>query len=115
MIRRPPRSTLFPYTTLFRSILIIWEELLRCAIAWVYIYTLSAGRGCRWLTRRSPAVQFFLAVWVRCKPYTPLVIAFTPSAFYCESGAQPLAWNSFPASTPMGLHRRIRECVDSST
>src|SRR2546425_10181100 len=26
MIRRPPRSTLFPYTTLFRSIL--------CAIAW---------------------------------------------------------------------------------
>src|SRR5438105_7704513 len=26
MIRRPPRSTLFPYTTLFRSQL--WEELL---------------------------------------------------------------------------------------
>src|SRR3712207_8077402 len=25
MIRRPPRSTLFPYTTLFRS-LIIWEK-----------------------------------------------------------------------------------------
>src|SRR3712207_7505564 len=25
MIRRPPRSTLFPYTTLFRS----WDELLR--------------------------------------------------------------------------------------
>src|SRR3712207_6871919 len=26
MIRRPPRSTLFPYTTLFRSILEIREE-----------------------------------------------------------------------------------------
>src|SRR5256885_7974039 len=30
MIRRPPRSTLFPYTTLFRSLmkppLIVWEE-----------------------------------------------------------------------------------------
>src|SRR2546422_8292993 len=26
MIRRPPRSTLFPYTTLFRSILICTEE-----------------------------------------------------------------------------------------
>src|SRR2546426_8605379 len=29
MIRRPPRSTLFPYTTLFRSVLIIpvrWRE-----------------------------------------------------------------------------------------
>src|SRR3712207_7840882 len=27
MIRRPPRSTLFPYTTLFRSMLIISEDL----------------------------------------------------------------------------------------
>src|SRR2546426_2531407 len=26
MIRRPPRSTLFPYTTLFRSILEEWER-----------------------------------------------------------------------------------------
>src|SRR3712207_7801129 len=26
MIRRPPRSTLFPYTTLFRSVLIADEE-----------------------------------------------------------------------------------------
>src|SRR3712207_8805137 len=26
MIRRPPRSTLFPYTTLFRSMPITWEE-----------------------------------------------------------------------------------------
>src|SRR5256885_4568991 len=25
MIRRPPRSTLFPYTTLFRSIGVAWE------------------------------------------------------------------------------------------
>src|SRR2546422_7925731 len=24
MIRRPPRSTLFPYTTLFRSIVVVW-------------------------------------------------------------------------------------------
>src|SRR3712207_8288182 len=26
MIRRPPRSTLFPYTTLFRSVLVAEEE-----------------------------------------------------------------------------------------
>src|SRR2546430_12267115 len=26
MIRRPPRSTLFPYTTLFRSVLIIEDD-----------------------------------------------------------------------------------------
>src|SRR3712207_8445577 len=25
MIRRPPRSTLFPYTTLFRSLLCVWR------------------------------------------------------------------------------------------
>src|SRR5258708_33175170 len=24
MIRRPPRSTLFPYTTLFRSVVVLW-------------------------------------------------------------------------------------------
>src|SRR5438270_3421148 len=33
MIRRPPRSTLFPYTTLFRS--------------------RSAGRGCQWVAATS--------------------------------------------------------------
>src|SRR3712207_7238373 len=26
MIRRPPRSTLFPYTTLFRSAAAVWER-----------------------------------------------------------------------------------------
>src|SRR5438309_4640498 len=26
MIRRPPRSTLFPYTTLFRSLALPWSE-----------------------------------------------------------------------------------------
>src|SRR3990172_7291962 len=26
MIRRPPRSTLFPYTTLFRSLLVTFQE-----------------------------------------------------------------------------------------
>src|SRR5256885_11952353 len=26
MIRRPPRSTLFPYTTLFRSMLMLFED-----------------------------------------------------------------------------------------
>src|SRR5260370_29923296 len=31
MIRRPPRSTLFPYTTLFRSLVRFWPKLLRPA------------------------------------------------------------------------------------
>ena len=32
MIRRPPRSTLFPYTTLFRSEIVEWEKEFRCFI-----------------------------------------------------------------------------------
>src|SRR3712207_7664696 len=34
MIRRPPRSTLFPYTTLFRSVLLPW------------LHPQNAGAGC---------------------------------------------------------------------
>src|SRR2546430_15498163 len=41
MIRRPPRSTLFPYTTLFRSCHIVWAEQL-----WLN----------RWLAQPHPAV-----------------------------------------------------------
>src|SRR2546425_5465434 len=33
MIRRPPRSTLFPYTTLFRSLLDVWHAN-RCEDFW---------------------------------------------------------------------------------
>src|SRR2546427_2138656 len=29
MIRRPPRSTLFPYTTLFRSHAVVWSKIIR--------------------------------------------------------------------------------------
>src|SRR5256885_9761183 len=38
MIRRPPRSTLFPYTTLFRSLLVLLQLLLERRRA-------SPGRG----------------------------------------------------------------------
>src|SRR2546430_7460546 len=33
MIRRPPRSTLFPYTTLFRSVLLVAQLALAFALA----------------------------------------------------------------------------------
>src|SRR2546430_11520328 len=38
MIRRPPRSTLFPYTTLFRSVALAQAATVRCA------FELGAGR-----------------------------------------------------------------------
>src|SRR3712207_9210921 len=37
MIRRPPRSTLFPYTTLFRSTLVA----LSTGVAWLYSFWLT--------------------------------------------------------------------------
>src|SRR3712207_9113369 len=39
MIRRPPRSTLFPYTTLFRSLLMLFEVY---AQPWDVVLTSSA-------------------------------------------------------------------------
>src|SRR3712207_8592276 len=47
MIRRPPRSTLFPYTTLFRS----WHNI------WIEGHTQGTGSGQR------PAVWTEVATW----------------------------------------------------
>src|SRR3712207_8302129 len=44
MIRRPPRSTLFPYTTLFRSALVSFK---------VQLHILTSGPGvCSWASGR---------------------------------------------------------------
>src|SRR2546430_12661017 len=57
MIRRPPRSTLFPYTTLFRS-------LVRCRSLWLYLVCkITAvrrprGRNFRDLTRLRQVDDF---------------------------------------------------------
>src|SRR5438034_7421794 len=40
MIRRPPRSTLFPYTTLFRSL-----QTLKAFISWIPEIRSAASRG----------------------------------------------------------------------
>src|SRR5947199_814640 len=44
MIRRPPRSTLFPYTTLFRS----WQKQFHHEPGDSYDLDLVAGAGCPW-------------------------------------------------------------------
>src|SRR5260221_2190768 len=54
MIRRPPRSTLFPYTTLFRSRL-----------------SLLIGRErSRWINGEIPPGLYFLAVHLRSEEHT---------------------------------------------
>src|SRR3712207_7276337 len=42
MIRRPPRSTLFPYTTLFRS----WSQGSSTTTAWVRLCGIKSSRPC---------------------------------------------------------------------
>src|SRR5690348_18191539 len=43
MIRRPPRSTLFPYTTLFRSGLAVYTlASLLCGLAWSPVVLIAA-------------------------------------------------------------------------
>src|SRR5438034_10924781 len=45
MIRRPPRSTLFPYTTLFRSHpLEAWDKLLNLNLTAAFVLTQILGR-----------------------------------------------------------------------
>src|SRR5256885_7972468 len=76
MIRRPPRSTLFPYTTLFRSVVVVCDTV---------------------------AVNPF-AVTVMVGPTTPLVVAyavprllvyFTESAKYASSAVIRLRRSDF--------------------
>src|SRR2546426_4298269 len=45
MIRRPPRSTLFPYTTLFRSLQLLHDVLV--ALAWRNHLLNPIGKGVR--------------------------------------------------------------------
>src|SRR5256886_9910569 len=54
MIRRPPRSTLFPYTTLFRSDRVLDDELVRafCSRAMAEAAAIGARIGCE--VRESP-------------------------------------------------------------
>src|SRR3712207_7440984 len=53
MIRRPPRSTLFPYTTLFRSRLCLSRDLMATRLHLSLV--LRAGyQGCQWRPKLVP-------------------------------------------------------------
>src|SRR5258708_28739564 len=49
MIRRPPRSTLFPYTTLFRSVLLLMLQHMMTSFFWL----LSSLGGIAFSDRKS--------------------------------------------------------------
>src|SRR2546425_13070769 len=61
MIRRPPRSTLFPYTTLFRSIGVFAEELIKQGqTVWVFDARVDARVNFADLPTFPPAMRAFL-------------------------------------------------------
>src|SRR2546422_4929461 len=68
MIRRPPRSTLFPYTTLFRS------RMNGRARPWPAARTAVAGSGrgvaAAWEQLRSLLKRVSLARWLRSEEHT---------------------------------------------
>src|SRR3712207_8195322 len=67
MIRRPPRSTLFPYTTLFRSTLQV------AAIGVVGAFVIGAVLGAA-RAHRIPVVSQLAAVYVEIIRNTPILI-----------------------------------------
>src|SRR5687767_15531129 len=66
MIRRPPRSTLFPYTTLFRS-----RAPARSAATWTAMATASAMRATTARTPPTPGSRTATATaWERSEEHT---------------------------------------------
>src|SRR3712207_8216369 len=59
MIRRPPRSTLFPYTTLFRS-----QEVLRAALARINVQPTEE----RTIGMGNTPMSEFIALTIETKP-----------------------------------------------
>src|SRR2546425_5689707 len=55
MIRRPPRSTLFPYTTLFRSPVILWGRGVRRGVYESRVATVDIAPTLAWLLQIAAA------------------------------------------------------------
>src|SRR3712207_8836919 len=62
MIRRPPRSTLFPYTTLFRSLTAAGRDL------WPVLSALGAW-GEQWVELRDEHTNPRFLLWTWCTTY----------------------------------------------
>src|SRR5258705_2995837 len=74
MIRRPPRSTLFPYTTLFRSITKVYSKknwVMGAATHFLYCLTLPLGLGVTLTNFFATLPAFHLAILT----FVPMLLA----------------------------------------
>src|SRR2546429_7822605 len=113
MIRRPPRSTLFPYTTLFRSPVHILPKPRREFLAHSASHRQNSALHRR-IPRRLPTIPHSSAV--SASPRLPLShdpqdshtqtrpeVPWAPSSFETESSLHPLEWDAKPS-------RGLRSC-----
>src|SRR2546425_9313923 len=96
MIRRPPRSTLFPYTTLFRSRVIVRERL-ESAESPAEVVQYFVDRYGEWILLSPRRSGFTLLVWL-----APLVAVALGLAIV---GVLVWKWTRRPATT--GAARRV--------
>src|SRR2546430_9273637 len=97
MIRRPPRSTLFPYTTLFRSVLELWfddakekVQMLLCHGIPLFFHRFDKEASDRKSTRlNSSHSQISYAVFCLKKKKKKLSLQWASSCHTGASCAQP--------------------------
>src|SRR5256885_8956506 len=89
MIRRPPRSTLFPYTTLFRS----------------KVLGTAAGGGHHVITKRRLMLDYSIK---GIYPIVPDITTTTSQSYYLKSQSTdyPTALLDFDGNERAGLHLR---------
>src|SRR2546427_8646057 len=85
MIRRPPRSTLFPYTTLFRSAEVAWEPVWGAPTIFSAQWPGLVNRACAHADRKSTRLnsshsQISYAVFCLKKKKQDLVDLYIASA-----------------------------------
>src|SRR5256886_2803446 len=129
MIRRPPRSTLFPYTTLFRSFGLSSREAHRCRNMWalglmLWMYGRDRQATIEWLRRkvaeRAELAQANVAavnaghafgetaeMSEHLVGYTAASAPVAPGRYRPGSGTEALAWGLIAGMRGAGLEKMI--------
>src|SRR5256886_5479179 len=116
MIRRPPRSTLFPYTTLFRSFPVSWAQIMTASGTRSILPPLSPEEACH-----SAAVAALIhaelaaaAGWLSFERFMELAL-YAPGLGYYSAGSFKIGAGGDFVTPPevSGLFRRClaRQCA----